>query len=283
MGQIEDNVRAALAAAGPRAPKVVTRLAPAWTTDWITADGRGEAARLRHRAARTLRRRRKVVRFARPAAGAARRSPLPALRLPRHHRDLAFGSTACKALYRCLALPRTVRLLQAVLAAMAVQFHPLARQARPPRRRRLRRLHLAVPAAAARRVRFPAGPVPDAARDDRRRGDAAQLFDLQPVPALPATGEIDVGIKPVDDGSFSRWAMAQLQAGQRDRRDAAGRPLHAARSRARGTRRLRRRLRHHADAVAHRDHAGGEPDTSFTLVYGNRASTPSCSPRRCRT
>ena len=34
MGQIEDDVRAALAAAGMPA-RVVTQLAPAWTTDWM--------------------------------------------------------------------------------------------------------------------------------------------------------------------------------------------------------------------------------------------------------
>ena len=35
MGQIEDDVRAALAAAGMPA-RVVTQLAPAWTTDWMS-------------------------------------------------------------------------------------------------------------------------------------------------------------------------------------------------------------------------------------------------------
>ena len=39
MGQIEDDIVGALAAAGLTG-KVVTQLAPGWTTDWITAYGR---------------------------------------------------------------------------------------------------------------------------------------------------------------------------------------------------------------------------------------------------
>src|SRR6185369_10727250 len=69
MGQIEGDVRAALAASDLQAA-VVTRLAPAWTTDWITEEGKQKLLAFGiappHAAAEV-----NVVRFARPAANAA--------------------------------------------------------------------------------------------------------------------------------------------------------------------------------------------------------------------
>ena len=96
---IASSVRAALQAAGLGPVTLTQRLAPAWTTDWISAEGR---ERLR-------------------AYGIAPPGPVPAvatqavLRIrPRNlacprcgsldtERLSAFGSTACKALHRCLA------------------------------------------------------------------------------------------------------------------------------------------------------------------------------------
>ena len=101
---IESDVLAAISAAGLGPAQVTLQRAPAWTTDWISAEGR---EKLR-------------------AYGIAPPGPLPAgtevpLRfMPRTHaaapalacprcgslqteRLSAFGSTACKALYRCLA------------------------------------------------------------------------------------------------------------------------------------------------------------------------------------
>lgn len=97
---IEHDVLAALAAAGLGPARVSLRRAPPWTTDWITPQGRakllaygiappgpvqpGEAV---------------AIRFMQRA---------PALACPRcasmqTERLSAFGATACKALYRCLA------------------------------------------------------------------------------------------------------------------------------------------------------------------------------------
>jgi ring-1,2-phenylacetyl-CoA epoxidase subunit PaaD len=99
MGQIEDDVRAALAAHELSA-RVVTRLSPAWTTDWI-----GEEARQKlrafgisppHAAAPS-----KVVRFARPAAALA--VVCPHCGSADTTETSHFSSTACKALYKCLA------------------------------------------------------------------------------------------------------------------------------------------------------------------------------------
>lgn len=97
MGQIEDDVRTALAQHGLSA-HVTTRLAPAWTTDWITP-----AAREKLRA----------FGIAPPAAGAEqalnfmpmrREAPVPCPRCSSTNTTeiSRFGSTACKSLHRCL-------------------------------------------------------------------------------------------------------------------------------------------------------------------------------------
>jgi len=96
---IEAGVCAALEAAGLGPVRLTRRRAPAWSTDWITDEGR-----------RKLR----EVGIAPPGAAPAprpirlvRREP-EAVACPRcgsaHTERLsAFGATACKALYRCLA------------------------------------------------------------------------------------------------------------------------------------------------------------------------------------
>lgn len=99
MGQIEDDVQAALATHGLSA-QIVTRLSPAWTTDWI-----GEEARQKLRAFGISPPRAaapsNVVRFARPATALAVACPHcgSADTTETSH----FSSTACKALYKCLA------------------------------------------------------------------------------------------------------------------------------------------------------------------------------------
>jgi ring-1,2-phenylacetyl-CoA epoxidase subunit PaaD len=97
---IEQGVRTALAAAGFENVDVRLQRAPAWTTDWISAEGR-----------RKLR----EYGIAPPGAVAVEQgAPIrfvrktPALPCPRcesgnTERLSAYGSTACKALYRCRA------------------------------------------------------------------------------------------------------------------------------------------------------------------------------------
>jgi ring-1,2-phenylacetyl-CoA epoxidase subunit PaaD len=105
MGQIEDDVRATLAARGVLA-RVVTQLAPAWTTDWMSEAAKdklrrygiappqcGSPAAASSDAA--------VVRFAtRPASPVA--VPCPHCGSANTTEISHFGSTACKAQYRCL-------------------------------------------------------------------------------------------------------------------------------------------------------------------------------------
>lgn len=97
MTAIELGIVAALEAAGYREPRVTTVLAPAWTTDWLSEAGR---------------RKLEASGIAPPAkAGAGKRALFAAgdeVRCPRcrstdTERVSEFGSTACKALYRCRA------------------------------------------------------------------------------------------------------------------------------------------------------------------------------------
>ena len=105
MGQIEDDVRSTLSALGIDA-RVVTQLAPAWTTDWIS-----EVAKEKLRACGIAPPQcgsighagevSSVVRFsARPAAPEV--VPCPQCGSQNTTETSHFGSTACKALYRCL-------------------------------------------------------------------------------------------------------------------------------------------------------------------------------------
>lgn len=99
MGQIEDDVRATLDNAGISA-RVVTQLAPAWTTDWMSDSGKeklrayGIAPPHRTPAGST------VVRFI------AKHDKAETVACPRCGsantvESSRFGSTACKALYKC--------------------------------------------------------------------------------------------------------------------------------------------------------------------------------------
>jgi len=99
MAQIEDDVRAALAAHDLRA-RVITRLAPAWSTDWMTGEARDKLRAFGiappHAAAPS-----NVVRFARP--GAALAVACPHCGSANTTETSHFSSTACKALFKCLA------------------------------------------------------------------------------------------------------------------------------------------------------------------------------------
>ncbi len=84
------------------------------------------------------------------------------------------------------------------------------------------------------------------------------------------TGEIDIGIKPVDEGSFSRWALAQLKPGM---------AIEAMPPDGRFTPRIAG-ARHRVGFAAGSGITpmlsiiattlDSEPDSSFTLVYGNQ-------------
>jgi ring-1,2-phenylacetyl-CoA epoxidase subunit PaaD len=104
MSQIAGDIGVALDAAGLKPHRIATVLAPAWTTDWMTANAREKLraygiAPPTGNCASTSAAVEKVIRFV--------PRPMAAPVCPRcgsvHTERLAqFGSTACKALYRCI-------------------------------------------------------------------------------------------------------------------------------------------------------------------------------------
>ncbi|MDS1141931.1 1,2-phenylacetyl-CoA epoxidase subunit PaaD [Pusillimonas sp. SM2304] len=99
MQEISADIRAALLAQGIRQVRIETRLSPAWTTDWMTEKGRKAL---------------KGYGIAPPAekaidfSGISRQNTAVAVPCPlcgsSHTRVIShFGSTSCKALYRCHA------------------------------------------------------------------------------------------------------------------------------------------------------------------------------------
>ena len=103
---IEQDVLAALDAAGLGPARVTLRRAPAWTTDWISAEGRRKLAEYGiappHVVANVAAGEAVPIRFFGRGAD-AQRLECPRCRSRHTERLSAFGSTACKALYRCLA------------------------------------------------------------------------------------------------------------------------------------------------------------------------------------
>jgi ring-1,2-phenylacetyl-CoA epoxidase subunit PaaD len=94
---IEDNIRRALREAGAQAVRIEVRLAPAWTTDWIAPEA---AEKLRAYGivppGPAVSNGGQVVRF-------HPRLACPRCKSTDTERLSEFGSTACKALYRCRA------------------------------------------------------------------------------------------------------------------------------------------------------------------------------------
>jgi ring-1,2-phenylacetyl-CoA epoxidase subunit PaaD len=93
MRVIEFEIEAELRRAGIDKFRIATVLSPAWTTDWLTADGRRKLA---------------AFGIAPPAGKTSRRAlfsadavSCPRCGSPETERIAEFGSTSCKALYRC--------------------------------------------------------------------------------------------------------------------------------------------------------------------------------------
>lgn len=102
IGQIEADVRTAMASHSMPV-NVVMRLAPAWTTDWI-----GEAGKEKLRAygiapPHTAQAPEQVIRFHARNPDAPEPVACPRCGSVNTTETSHFGSTACKALYRCLA------------------------------------------------------------------------------------------------------------------------------------------------------------------------------------
>jgi ring-1,2-phenylacetyl-CoA epoxidase subunit PaaD len=98
MREISADLQHTLHRAGYADVTIRTQLAPAWTSDWITADGRRKLAH---------------AGIAPPDPAARRSGPIPLTLSPRSHvtcprcgahdteQTAAFSATACKSLHRC--------------------------------------------------------------------------------------------------------------------------------------------------------------------------------------
>lgn len=99
MQEISQDIEHTLAMHGVSPVRIETRLAPAWTTDWMSTRGREALERygIAPPAERAI-----------DISGISRRRSEPAVACPHcgsvHTRMIShFGSTSCKALYRCAA------------------------------------------------------------------------------------------------------------------------------------------------------------------------------------
>ena len=101
MEQIRDDILSLLAKHGFKA-RVVTQLSPAWTTDWMTQEGKEKLRQYGiappvHRASDVA-----VVKFMpKNFAVEPQAVPCPQCGSSNTQETAHFGSTACKALYRC--------------------------------------------------------------------------------------------------------------------------------------------------------------------------------------
>jgi ring-1,2-phenylacetyl-CoA epoxidase subunit PaaD len=97
---IERSVLDAVNAAGLGPARVTMRRAPAWTTDWISADGKRKLHDYGIAPPGPAADGAVPIRIVGRRAGAV---ACPRCGSARTERLSAFGSTACKALYRCMA------------------------------------------------------------------------------------------------------------------------------------------------------------------------------------
>ena len=102
---IASAIREALEGHGFVDPRVETRLSPAWTTDWLTPEAKEKLRRYGIAPPAGLASNEQVIdarRILRYRPG-AERICCPRCDSPRTELISAFGSTPCKALYRCTA------------------------------------------------------------------------------------------------------------------------------------------------------------------------------------
>ena len=239
--EIAHDLRHRLAASGFAEVDVRTALAPAWSSDWITAEGRRKLS---------------AAGIAPPHAAPARSGPVPLAAHPDPRREpvtcprcgsadttqtAAFGATACKALFRCESCREPFEYVKDdLMAGSQDRLPPAHGGAGRPAHRRLGRGDLRRPARAGRTVRLRARAVAD---HPPRRG-APVLFDLRgPGPRAAHRGARGGGRRRL------RLAGARGPARRRDRGPGAVRLVHPGPGRARTPRADRRGQRDHPGAV----------------------------------
>ena len=176
------------------------QLAPAWTTDWISDDGRRQAARLRHRAARAGQAPQR--RASRLRSASQRDARLPALRQQRHRAPVRLRLHGVQGAVPLPAPASSRSILQADLRPSHEHCTSIrcASRASSPTPTTPSSSRSTCPPSCARPSASP-GPVPDAARR-RRRQDLRRSYSIC---AGVDDGELRVGVRKVPGGVFSTW------------------------------------------------------------------------------
>ena len=162
---------------------------------------------------------------------------------------------------------------------MAEHFHALRVAEIVPETDEANSIRFEVPPSLRERLRVQGRPASDAARRHRRRGSAAQLFAVH---RARTSSDWMVTVKRIAGGRLFQLGRRQAEGRRHDRRDAAARQLHD-------------RVRCRRPSATIVGFAGGsgitpvmslirtalsdEPQSRFTLFYGNRDSQLGHLPR----
>ena len=203
MNMIALEIELALERAGIARPTVRTVLSPAWTTDWMSEDGRDKLReygiappQAQRRAARCSARSRS------PARNAVRTTPS------------CWPNSARPPARRCgAARPAASR---SIISSVIERSCPHDTALPPLTVNDVRReaadavsMAFAIPTELAGDYGFDARPVSDLARDL----DGEDMRRSYSICSGPDDGELRIAVKQVDGGAFSNWAADELRAG----------------------------------------------------------------------
>jgi len=225
MGQMEHDVAHALSQAGVLA-RVVVQLAPAWSTDWMTPEGReklrayGIAPPAKSACAAAAGA--QVLAFA-PRKGLVEREtvPCPQCGCDNTTEISHFGSTACKALYRCLQCmepfdyfkPYCTTTNGAITMTTSPRFHHLRIAQISPEAAGSVAIAFSVPDDLLERFDFRPGQYLTL-RSQIQGVDVRRSYSICSSHShLQRRRELVVGIRPMEGGVFSNWAVSSLQEG----------------------------------------------------------------------
>ena len=293
-----------------------TVLSPAWTTDWMSEDGR-----------RKLR----DYGIAPPQASSSRRAlfgeqQVACPQCGSQNTELLseFGSTSCKALWRCKSLPRAVRLFQ---VSLRICYAVIASEAKQSieRQRKCGLLRRYAPCANASRLSqamtsgntdvrthraFTVSPsttcaakppdavsmtfaIPKELEGDysftpgqyltlRTTMDGEEVRRSYSICSGPDDGELRIAVKKVDGGAFSNWAADELKSG--DELDVMTPTGRFGIAHAPGEARVYVGFAAGSGITPILSIVKGvlarEPNSRFFLFYGNRSTSEHAVPRR---
>ena len=280
MGQIEDDVRSTLSALGIDA-RVVTQLAPAWTTDWMSEVAKdklraygiappqcgshghaGEMSSVVRFSARPLRPR------SCPAPSAARRTPpRPRTSAPPPARPCTGAWTAWNRSTTSNPISRAQRELT---MSVAPRFHDLTVSRVSPEAAGSVAITLAIPDTLRDTFAFQPGQFLTL-RASINGADVRRSYSICSTRSdLGRRHELDIGIRPMEGGVFSNWAAKELKDGDTlavmppDGRFVSSRPRALHRVGFAAGSGITPILSIMASTLEE------QPESKFTLVYGNR-------------